>query len=236
MFVGVESVALWEADIWNDLSAGTTESATRRARLENDYLMSPADRLERTFLAPSSAAVPTAVRVPPTASDLAAFICLYPHLPIFYETHRQMDGTHAAQVCGAHHFVWNDVTVSVHNAYYWASGSVGAGALLARRRLAAAVARAAAVAPDQSICGAPPRGAARGQTREVPPRRRRLEAVRAQAERRSDRASLPQQRHATPQRASLKSSTRAATAARCDCFAPRCLSRVIQRRGAPARR
>ena len=120
MFVGVESVALWEPDIWNDLPAGTTEAATRRARLENDYLMSPADRLERNFLAPSSAAVPTAVRVPPTASDLAAFICLYPNLPIFYESHQQTDGTHAAQVwIGAHHFVWNDVTVSVHNAFYW---------------------------------------------------------------------------------------------------------------------
>ena len=115
-----ESIAWSAADIWNDLPAGTTEAAARRARLENDYLMSPADRLERNFLAPSSAAVPTAVRVPPTASDLAAFICLYPHLPIFYASHRQMDGTHAAHVwIGAHHFAWNDVTVSVRNAYYW---------------------------------------------------------------------------------------------------------------------
>ena len=123
MFVGVESIALWEADIWNDLPAGTTESATRRARLENDYLMSPADRLERNFLAPSSLVGRCSDRcacAAHTASDLAAFICLYPNLPIFYESHRQTDGTHAAQVwIGAHHFVWNDVTVSVHNAFYW---------------------------------------------------------------------------------------------------------------------
>jgi hypothetical protein len=113
-----------ESSVWSwtdreeDLPFGTTEAAARRARLENDYLMSPADRLERVFLAPSSAPVPASV--PATASDLAAFICLYPNLPIFTEVYPNLDGTLAAQVwIGAHNFVWNDVSMSVRNANVW---------------------------------------------------------------------------------------------------------------------